>query len=272
VSVIYLSKTHFFTLFHHSSAEKRKIMNLFIHRALISSILGLIGAVEAVKVEYNFRGKNRELQNCSSNSTYSSCGKGCGFKFESNDELREAIVRYSRSSSKEEAVQMYGIINCWDVSSISRMDWLFYGNYDFNELIQCWNVSKVTTMRSMFYLANSFNQPIGSWDVSKVDSMDSMFRLAGTFNQPIGGWDVSSVTDMESMFRSAASFNRPIEGWDVSSVTDMGSMFRKAVSFNQPIGIWDVSKVTDMESMFRGATNFNQSLEAWNVNITDISK
>ena len=101
--------------------------------------------------------------------------------------------------------------NCTNLGSSGNMDG--------------WDVSSVTRMGYMFEEASSFNQPIGSWDVSSVTDMQSMFYGASSFNQPIGSWDVSSVTDMKWMFEGASSFNQPLGSWDVSSVTEMNGMF-----------------------------------------------
>jgi surface protein len=190
-------------------------------------------------------------------------------------------------------------IGNWDVSSVTDMSRMFYGN-PFNQPIGNWDVSSVTNMREMFmgwnetsrssfnqpigdwdvssvtdmsgmFLHSSFNEPIGEWDVSSVTSMSKMFQTS-PFNQPIGNWDVSSVTDMSDMFSHIfrdSPFNQPIGDWNVSNVTDMRSMFSNS-QFNQPIGDWDVSKVTNMTSMF-GGTPFNQLIGNWNVsNVTDM--
>ena len=158
-----------------------------------------------------------------------------------------------------------GNMDGWDVSSVTRMGYMFEEASSFNQPIGSWDVSSVTDMQSMFYGASSFNQPIGSWDVSSVTDMKWMFEGASSFNQPIGSWDVSSVPSMYGMFERASSFNQPIGSWDVSSVTYMRDMFEGASSFNQPLGSWDVSSVTDMKWMFEGASSFNQPLGSWDV-------
>ncbi len=158
-----------------------------------------------------------------------------------------------------------GIMNNWDVSSVTNMSYMFWDTISFNQDIGGWDVSSVTVMLGMFSGADTFNQDIGGWDVSSVTNMRTMFGAASSFNQDIGGWDVSSVTVMLGMFSGASTFNQDIGGWNVSSVIDMGFLFSRAATFNQDIGGWDVSSVTVMLGMFSGASTFNQDIGGWNV-------
>jgi surface protein len=166
------------------------------------------------------------------------CGPDGPTPFQSNQELRDVIVKYCRrgAASMESIACTYGHpIDRWDVSKIEDMSELFKHKYKFNEYIGSWDVSNVTDMDFMFDGAHAFNQDIGSWDVSKVTKMSYMFHHAKAFNQDIGSWDVSRVTDMSSMFDGASVFNQDIGSWDVSRVTRMGYMFISATSFNQNI-------------------------------------
>ena len=75
----------------------------------------------------------------------------------------------------------------------------------FNQDIGSWNVSSVTRMDYMFYEASSFNQNIGSWDVSSVTNMSDMFRSASSFDQDLSGWCVQSNFASEpSNFKNSA--------------------------------------------------------------------
>ena len=163
-----------------------------------------------------------------------------------------------------DAAAFNGNISSWDVSSVSRMEFMFSGTA-FNGDISSWDVSKVTDMTAMFWGAHSFNGDISSWDVSKVTTMESMFRGTTAFNGNISSWDVSKVTDMTAMFSGATAFNGDISSWDVSKVTTMESMFRGATASNGDISSWDVSSVTDMTAMFFGATAFNGNISSWDV-------
>jgi len=174
---------------------------------------------------------------------YSSCCEGCGHSFSSRDDLRKAIEEFRLNSSA--STDKYGVMNCWDVSSITDMSKVFY--------------SESATELNI----DMFNEPINCWDVSRVITMYGMFGFATRFNQPLHHWDVSSVTNMIGMFGEAISFNQPLETWDVSSVTDMSLMFYEAANFNQPLNEWNVSSVTDLRSMFSGSTKFNQNLCKW---------
>ncbi len=93
-----------------------------------------------------------------------------------------------------------GNINGWDVSSVTNMNYMFYGASSFNQNLSAWDVSSVIDTSYMFYFASSFNQDIGGWNVSSVMNMNRMFYGASSFNQSIGNWDVSSVATMYAMF------------------------------------------------------------------------
>ena len=167
-------------------------------------------------------------------------------------------------------------IGSWDVSNITNMEFMFYGNENFNQDISSWNISNVTNMESMFQSTN-FNQDISSWDVSNVTNMHQLFSYS-RFNQDISSWNVSSVTHMGGMFRSNKYFNQDISSWDVSNVTDMGGMFSEAKAFNQNLGSWDISKVgyhgIDFDGSNLSTENYDQMLIAWlnNPNIRDYTE
>ena len=202
-----------------------------------------------------------------------------------NDNIQDAVNLWCNSCTREEAEQNYGgPIGNWDVSNVTKMDYLFSNKYDFNEDISKWNTSNVTSMKGMFREACAFNQPIGRWDVSNVTRMDCMFA-GGTvniydnlqycthFNQPLDQWNVSNVTSMSGMFLLNLSFNQPIsgpDGWDVSKVKNMDYMFAGVAPyyctrFNQPLDQWIVSNVTSMDYMFAANREFNQPICMWDM-------
>ena len=77
---------------------------------------------------------------------------------------------------KQQIIKNYGPISNWDVSNITNMNKLFYGQTHFNEDISSWNVSNVTNMNYLFRYAESFNQPLNNWNVSNVTPMTDMFN------------------------------------------------------------------------------------------------
>jgi surface protein len=163
-------------------------------------------------------------------------------------------------------------IGSWNMSNISRTDYMFAGVPNFNDNINNWDMSAVTVTNDMFDGATSFNQPLNNWDVSQVTNMDYMFAGAESFNQPLDNWNVGNVTRMVGTFFGAKSFNQNIDSWDVHNVTDMSGTFANATAFNQPLNSWDVSSVTDMGTMFGFAPAFNQPLNNWNVaNVTNMN-
>ena len=194
----------------------------------------------------------------------------------SKDELKKAIQEYLNGEKKER-----GLPNDWDVSLITDMSRLFYGNETFNEPLNKWVTKQATKMFRMFAGASKFNQPLNGgykphcWafiftrygvvnDSTKITGRRLFHKLPVflvrrvalyAFGKHNGGFDTSQVTNMSHMFQLASSFNQPIGQWDTNQVTDMSYMFQFASSFNQPIGQWETNQVTNMSCMFAGASS-----------------
>ena len=83
-----------------------------------------------------------------------------------NDTIKTAVTLWI--TDEEEATEIYGLINEWDVSKVTDMSRLFNGKESFNEDISGWDVSSVNNMRDMFRDAKVFDQDISGWDVSNV--------------------------------------------------------------------------------------------------------
>ncbi|GMI33862.1 hypothetical protein TrCOL_g3237 [Triparma columacea] len=67
---------------------------------------------------------------------------GSGFKFTSNEQLKEAAFEWCED--KEKAKGVYGMIEDWDVSEVTSFERLFEYGGDFNEDLSRWDVSNVT--------------------------------------------------------------------------------------------------------------------------------
>ena len=160
----------------------------------------------------------------------------------------------------DQVIDNNGDITVVCTSKITEMNYLFMCHDDFNhnQPIGNWDVSNVTNMGGMFYgecETNIFNQDISQWDVSSVTNMYGMF-FNSVFNQPIGNWNVSSVTNMQNMFDNAISFNQDLSSWNVSSVTNMGYMFASATAFNQDLSSWNVNNVTNYDGFSTNTPNW----------------
>jgi surface protein len=138
------------------------------------------------------------------------CNKS-GSVFITKNALQTAVNEFF--FDKNAAIALYGTMNCWDVSAITDMSYLFNWQSSMNENIGCWDVSNVTLMNKMFYQATSFNQFIGEWDVSNVKSMSQMFMYASSFNQDLSLWNTSHVQDFSYMFYGATLFNQTLCNW-----------------------------------------------------------
>jgi len=194
--------------------------------------------------------------------------------FSDGDELKQAIVEcfdpYGSSSQeakdkRDAAIQKYGDIRLWDVSQVTDMDYLFSGNYSFNEDLSRWDVGSVTTMSHMFSGASAFSGDLSRWSVKNVTDMSWMFFGASNFTSDLSRWQVENVTEMSLMFCDASNFNSDLSQWSVGNVTDMYKMFDGAYNFNSDLSQWSVGNVTDMFCMFRDAKNFNGDLSQWSV-------
>jgi len=144
---------------------------------------------------------------------------------------------------------------------------MFRSCTSFDGMINNWDVSTITEMSNMFQEAESFNQPLDQWDVSNVRQMDGMFLGAISFNQPLKDWDVSGVTRMSVMFSDAVSFNQPLDNWDVREVTFMNGMFLRASSFNQNLGMWEINPSNRLAQMLNNSglscENYDLTLMGW---------
>ena len=165
-------------------------------------------------------------------------------------------------------------LNNWNLSNISKTDYMFFASTLFNQNIGAWNVSLVTTMKAMFstrgktimIFNNGSNTSINNWNTELVTDMSYMFKQSN-FNQPIGNWNTSQVTNMRAMFSDNQIFNQSLlrsgTSWNTGNVTDMSTMFYNAYSFNQDISNWITTNVTDMNLMFANAYDFNYPLTSY---------
>ena len=197
------------------------------------------------------------------------------FKPSSKAELIKAIKECLQKAHDENkpydcSTGTNGAIGDWDVSAVTDMSFVFFGNKKptgankdipyvkysekFNGDISKWDVSGATNMHAMFARATNFNGDISKWNVSSVTNMHGMFSNANRFNSDISKWTVSSVTMFQGMFNTAEAFNRDLNLWDVSRATNLQNMFRNAKSFSQTLcGAWATSKA-DKTGMFAGSS------------------
>lgn len=185
-----------------------------------------------------------------------------------NETIYQAVRNYcliptdnKKLCKKFTVLYIYGPINYWDVSNVTRLFQTFKDLENFNEDISEWDVSQVTAMYETFKNAKSFQGDLSGWDVSNVITMYGMFDGATSFNGDLSGWNVSNVGFMENMFQNASSFNGDLIEWNVSNVQTMDYMFCGASSFNKNISEWCVGKVRFMRKMFSGAKSFSFGAE-----------
>lgn len=127
-------------------------------------------------------------------------------------------------------------------SSITNMDYMFYGSSITDPDIGKWNTSNVTSMSYMFSMMPQFSVPLNTWDVSKVKNMSGMFSMS-YFNEPLNSWNTANVTNMNGMF-TGSRFNQPLNNWNTSKVTDMSGMFAYS-NYANDLSMWDTSSLVN---------------------------
>jgi hypothetical protein len=140
----------------HSNGEKipMKFTTLLLLSSLLSSEAAKNASVLSSATAQGSITQSDTKQNAScTHDTFNSCCNGCGYSFTSKDELRQAVEEFGLD--KAAATEKYGIMNCWDVSWITDMSYLF-SNY---------------TKSTNDYLLHEFNEPVDCWDVSRVYNM-----------------------------------------------------------------------------------------------------
>lgn len=99
--------------------------------------------------------------------------------------------KYKKKGKKEkELPENLKDISGWDVSQVTNMNGLFFGQTKFNEPLNEWNVSNVTNMSDMFQDCKTFNQPLDQWapKLTKVVNTENMFHGCAAFNQDLTSW------------------------------------------------------------------------------------
>jgi surface protein len=183
------------------------------------------------------------------------------------DTLNLGNATYLRLFFLNNTILQVNLINNWNISNITNIQFMFQNAAVFNSPLHSWDTSNVTVMDGLFYGCTLFDQSLNSWNVSKVTSMSNMFNLANAFDEDLSEWNVSNVTNMFSMFSNCSKFNNSLQAWasKVGKVTNMSNMFNSSFLYNQPMVNWRTSKVTTMANMFSGATAFDQNIGSWNL-------
>jgi len=96
-----------------------------------------------------------------------------------DDTIKEAARAYWNPVNIAAARLTYGDIEDWDTSKVTDMSELF-SRSNFDEDVGRWDVSSVTNMMFMFYGNSVFNQDINAWNVDKANTQTTkMFDTSG---------------------------------------------------------------------------------------------
>jgi surface protein len=89
--------------------------------------------------------------------------------------------------------------------------------------ISSWDMSGVTRINWMFFGCTNFNQPIGAWDTSNVYELSYMLYNCSAFDQNLSNWNVASVTNYSQFMGNAgistANYDALLIAWDAQSVS-----------------------------------------------------
>lgn len=170
-----------------------------------------------------------------------------------NDGSATAVTKANNYDGEE----YYGNPNTWDVSSITDLDFLFYGKTQDNHPdISTWNVFNVTSMQGTF--SNStFNGQLNKWNVENVTDFSYCFANNVVFNQPLFRWNTQDARTLKYMFYNAWSFNQSITRTLQYNDTDKGQIpLKKGETLpSEEGGDWTVEKIkTYFTNIYGGAT------------------
>lgn len=170
-----------------------------------------------------------------------------------NDGSATAVTKANNYDGQE----YFGNPNTWDVSSITNLDFLFYGKTQDNHPdISTWNVFNVTSMQGTF--SNStFNGQLNKWNVENVTDFSYCFANNVVFNQPLFRWNTQDATTLEYMFYNAWSFNQSITRTLQYNDADKGPIkWNKNDELPSEEGDWTVAKInTYFKNIYGSARN-----------------
>ncbi len=193
----------------------------------------------------------------------------------SKEELMTAIQMYygNNVGEKNHIVNKYGLINEWDVSSVTDMSEVFSGHPISDDLLFGWDVRQVTDMSDMFMGCSAFEgNGLDEWEVDQVTNMSHMFDGCTMLVAQLEEWKVDQVTNMSHMFDGCTMLSAQLDEWNVHRVTNMSYMFGECSLFNGNLSRWNVGRVTDMIGMFMGCSLFASDVSEWQVGqVTDMS-
>ena len=100
----------------------------------------------------------------------------------------------------------------WDVSNVQNFGNMFDQTRPFNNggaPLSCWDTSSATNMDWMFYLATGFNQDITGWCVPFIGAQPNQFGI-GAANQPNWGAACSGNSSVISFDDETRTFGDPV--------------------------------------------------------------
>lgn len=157
-------------------------------------------------------------------------------------------------------------LSSWDTSSVTSVDYLFRQTVNFAGNLSGWDTSSTTSMKGLFRESANFSSDLSSWDSSKVTNLLGLFKRSSNFFGDLSAWDVSSVEILEEMFDSTDNFqSTTMADWNTSGAIDIWGLFQNSANFAADVGRWDISNAKDFGQMFYNSSNFSSDLSRWNV-------
>ena len=183
-----------------------------------------------------------------------------------------------------DAVDKWGDIGTWDVSSVKDFSFAFStardkagGSYKASgnpnaatfvgTAISKWNTASATTLDNTFNGAGAMNADLSTWKVGTVTKLEHMFNGATKFaGTGLDSWITTSVTNMYGTFWGAEEMNSDLSKWSVGKVATLQNTFKGASKFaGAGLISWITTSLTTMHGTFWDATEMNSDLSKWSV-------
>lgn len=127
-----------------------------------------------------------------------------------------------------ESIENLNDVNDWDVSNITKFDYVFNGCKSLKNLdLSGWDTSKATDMRNLFFRCENLETVnVSSFNTSNVTQMDLMFSECYKLTSlDLSNFNTSKVTQMYQMFKKCGLTTLDLSNFETSKVTNFAQMF-----------------------------------------------
>ena len=173
----------------------------------------------------------------------------------------------ARSGTNGGVKSLNGIQN-WNVSSVTRMDYMLAGGLvtDLSP-ISGWNVSGIQNMEGTFSRLNVEDfSDLSGWNPTSLENMEYLAAWSSAKNlNGLDGWgpDVKNVKYMGYAFRGMHNLEsvEKLSNWQTDSLEGMSGLLydHKKLTSLHGLENWDISKIYNMNDVFTGYTPYTRN-------------